>query len=170
MKALTCLVLVAALTGCASYSWRSSVPEGYRTIAVPVFENRSDVTELGAVVTRQVLREIQREGTFEIRPTGESALELQGVIVKTSTKAQGYRRVIESHGVGHDIEAEARVSLIDKTRGAVLFDDRVYRATASFAAGDDVMTGERNASGRLAEEFARQIVDDITTHDYTKGE
>ena len=32
--------LVLGLGGCASYTWTSAVPEEYRTIAVPVFENR----------------------------------------------------------------------------------------------------------------------------------
>ena len=53
--------------GCGtSYSWRPAVPEDMRTVSVPSFRNESDVQELGAVVTRQVLREFQREGYVHI--------------------------------------------------------------------------------------------------------
>ena len=54
--------------GCASYKFRSSVPEELRTMAVPVFENASGYPEIDAVVTQYVLREFQREGTFKICP------------------------------------------------------------------------------------------------------
>ena len=70
--------MAIALAGCV-YSWRPSVPADMRTVAVPTFRNSTDVTELGAAVTRQVLREFQREGTFRIVRLDDAALEVQGV-------------------------------------------------------------------------------------------
>lgn len=168
MKIWASAVFSVLLTGCA-YNWHPVVPDGLRTIVVPTFENRSEVTELGAVATRQILREIQREGTFAVGSGDRSALELQGVIESSRSKAQGDRRLVGSRGVSADLEVVARVSLIDKARGAILFDNRTYRAVAQYTSGDDVMTGERNASGRAAEDLARQIVDDIVMFNYSKG-
>ena len=79
-------VLAAVLAGCqTSYAWRSSVPEDMRSVAVPVFRNASDVTGLGSVVTRQVLREFQREGTFRIASSDDCAVEVVGELKKASS-------------------------------------------------------------------------------------
>ena len=67
-----------ALCGCGTdYAWRSSVPEGMRTVSVPTFRNESNLQEAGAIATRQVLREFQREGTFAIRPADDAALQIR---------------------------------------------------------------------------------------------
>ena len=51
-----------------------------RTVSVPTFRNETDVLELGAVATRQTLREFQREGTFRIASQDDAALEVQAVL------------------------------------------------------------------------------------------
>ena len=81
--AFTVAACAAMLAGCGtSYSWRPQVPAEKRTVTVPTFANETDVTELGAVAARQILREIQREGTFRIATGDDAALEVQGVLKK----------------------------------------------------------------------------------------
>ena len=76
--AVSVLLSCAVLSGCKTgYQWTSKVPEDLRTISVPTFRNESGVTELGAVATRQLLREFQREGTFKIRHVGDAAVEVR---------------------------------------------------------------------------------------------
>ena len=60
------ILFLVALAGCANYRGTSSVPEELRTVAVPVFENRTSSAELGPIITQYVLREFQREGTFSV--------------------------------------------------------------------------------------------------------
>ena len=66
MKIMNACIAAAALfaAGCASYSWKASVPEDMRTVDVPVFRNESSVTELGgemsAHVSRLVIQTIQK--------------------------------------------------------------------------------------------------------------
>ena len=89
---LASFAFVFTTIGCSSYSWRPSVPETYRTVSVPTFRNESDVTELGSVMTTQVLREFQREGTFKIRREGDAALEVQGIVKQAGSASGGYDR------------------------------------------------------------------------------
>ena len=70
IRSLIFLLPALLLCGCANYRWTSRVPEEIRTVAVPVFQNRSDAAELGAITTQYTLREFQREGTFSIRRSG----------------------------------------------------------------------------------------------------
>lgn len=157
----------AALTvcGCANYSWKPAIPEDMRTVAVPTFLNESTVTELGSAIATQTLREFQREGTFKIRPAGESAVEIQGIVRESDSRSVAYARKTGERNREYRLRATAVVSIIDKKSGKVVVDNRRYTASTSFIAGDDILTGERDAANRLAEEFARQIVDDTLALD-----
>ena len=159
----SCLVLGAlCIAGCGtSYSWRSSVPEEMRTVSVPTFRNESEVNELGAVATRQILREFQREGTFRIRTTGDAALEIQGVIKSASFGTVAYDRRIYGRLSASECHAVAEVSVIDKRDRKVLVDNRKYMATTTFTSRQDRTTAMRDASGRLADDLARQVVNDL---------
>ena len=151
-----------ALGGCGTdYCWRSNVPQEMRTVAVPTFRNETDVTELGSLAARQVLREFQREGTFKVRSADEAALEIQGVMKATSSGVQAYDRRQGRRLAGYSLTAVAEVSVIDRRGGKVLVDNRRYRAETSYTASQDKTTAMRDASGRLAEDLARQIVTDV---------
>ena len=159
-------LLAALAAGCAEYRWKPSVPEAMRTVAVPVFVNESDVTELGAVVTRQVLREFMREGTYRVAAADEAAVEVQGSVRRGESRIVAYGRSTGARAREHRLDVTAEVSFIDRKSGRVLVDNRRYRATTTFLAASDVLTAERDASGRVAEELARQIVDDALTLEF----
>lgn len=165
---LAVLSLVIALAGCANYRWTSNVPEELRTVAVPVFENRTSSAELGPIVTQYVLREFQREGTFSIRRSGNSALEVQGSIVKTSREAAAFDRGYGSRASEYRYIVTAEISLINKDTGRVLLNNRRYVAETTFLTRGDLLTSQRDAASRIAQDFARQIVDDVTAFPYEK--
>ena len=152
--------LLAASSGCSLYSWRPEVPEGARTVAVSTFRNEGDVTEMGPVVARQVLREFEREGTYKIATLADCALEVQGYIKSVGSSVTAYERRTGARNRERRFNVTAVVSFIDKRNGKVLVNDRRYTASTTFLVNDDTVTGERDASGRLAEDLARQIVDD----------
>jgi hypothetical protein len=151
-----------ALAGCKSgYTWTQPVPEAKRTVSVPTFRNESDVTEFGSIAARQVLREFQREGTFRLKTNGDAAVEVQGIVKSVKTSVSGYDRRAGMRISSHTATAEAIVSVIDKTSGEVLLDNRRFVGKASFAAREDFMTALRDASGALADDLARQVVDAV---------
>ena len=166
MKLISACCLAAALTmlftGCGtSYSWRPKVPEGMRTVTVPTFRNESGLNEFGAVAARQVLREFQREGTFRIRPEGEAVLEIQGVIKSVTPATSAYDRRGGLQTSICDFTALAEISVIDRRTRKVLIDNRSYRAQANGTVRQDRTTAMRDASGRLMDDLARQVVDDV---------
>ena len=167
--AAAALSALAMLCGCGTdYAWRPSVPSGMRTVAVPTFRNESDLQEAGAMASRQLLREFQREGTFAIRRTGNSSLEVQGVIVKASRDPAAFNRGYGSRASEYRYTVTAEVSLINKDTGKVLLNNRRYVAETTFLTRGDLLTTQRDAAARIAQEFARQIVDDVTSFDYGK--
>lgn len=162
---------VLALGGCGTdYCWRSAVPREMRTVAVPTFRNETEVVELGSTATRQVLRELQREGTFKVCAADEAALEIQGVMKSASSGVTAYDRRLGNRIAGYSLSAVAEVSVVDRRAGKVLVNGRSYRAEAPYTASQDKSTAMRDASGRLAEDLARQIVTDILNFKWGKAE
>ena len=155
---------LAALTllGCGTvYSWRPAVPADRRTVAVPTFRNSAKLPGFGSVMARQLAREFQREGTFSIRRADEAALEIQGIVKSVKAGETTYNRRTYGRLHSGEVEAQVEVSVIDKREGRVLVDNRLYRARTTLVIGQDIVTAERDASGRLADALARQVVDDM---------
>ena len=154
--------LTISLCGCATdYSWRSSVPEDMRTVFVPTFRNESNVSEIGARASRQLLREFQREGTFRIGTGDTAAVEVQGVVKSVTPALSAYNRRQGGRVVSYDLSATVEISVIDRRAHKVLVNNRSYVANTTFTAGQDRTTAVRDASGRLMDDLARQVVDDI---------
>jgi len=164
----TAIAAALLACGCSSYSWKASVPEDMRTVDVPVFRNESSVTSFGGEVSRQVARELQREGTFKL--STDPALEVQGVVKSVTTMSRGLDRMNTSRGGEYVMKAVVEVSLVDKKSGRILIDARNYVSRATVLADFDLVSAERDASGRLAEQIARQVVDDMLHCDWAKGE
>lgn len=158
---LACALSSVVLVGCASYRWTSDVPQKMRTVSVPTFRNESDVQGLGSAMARQVLREFQREGTFSIKTAGDAALEIQGIVKGASASSSGYDRHSGMRFASYDLTAVVEVSVIDKVNGRVLLDNREYTATTTFISGQDYSTAMRDSAGRLSDDLARQVVDDV---------
>lgn len=163
-KTFSVVAVALTLCGCmTAYKWTSSVPEGMRTVSVPTFRNESDMTEIGNVTTRQILREIQREGTFKIARQADAAVEIQGVIKSASSGYSAGDRRSGSRLGEYLFTVVAVVSVIDRVNGRVLVNNRQYAASTTYVSNQDTMTAGRDASGRAAEDLALQIVDDLTS-------
>lgn len=160
IKVLIPMLILAS--GCASsYSWKSSVPNDMRTVSVPVFVNKSSVQELGAIASRQLLREFQREGTFKLVRNDDSVIEVQGEIMSSTNDRLAYSYRTGQRFSGYDFKITARVSVIDHKNGRVLIDNKKYNGSAPMTASDDLMNVARNVSSAAADDLARQIVDDV---------
>ena len=168
LRSFLLILPVVLACGCANYRWTSSVPVEIRTVAVPEFQNQSRLAELGPMTTQYTLREFQREGTFSIRRSGDSSIEVQGVIKKVEFKPVAYARGYGMRAGEYRCFATLEASLIDKDKGKVLLNNRSYTAETTISVQNDLLTAQRNAVPRLAAEFARQIVDDALNYPYGK--
>ena len=160
---------LALFAGCSSYTWTSSVPRDMRTVSVPTFRNETDVVELGAIAARQTLREFQREGTFRIASADDAAIEVQAVLKTANARMLNYKRGQSMRAYEFRYSLVADVSLVDRRNGKVLVDNRQYRAETTFFSDTDIVTTRRDAAGRLAEDLARQIVDDVVGYKWKNG-
>ena len=165
------LVLPAlAICGCANYRWTSSVPDEMRTVAVPVFENRTMSAELGVIVSQYVSREFEREGTFSLRRSGASSIEVQGSVVKAERHPVSFDRAYGSRADEYRYLVTVEVSIVNKDAGRVLQAGRHYTGETTFLVQGDLLTAQRNAAQRIAQDIARQVVDDVVSYPYDSAE
>ena len=165
-------VAIGALSlasGCASYTWGTSVPEEYRTVAVPVFENLTEVSELGPIVTQYTLREFQREGTFKVARPGDAAIEVQGALRKMIRGGIAYDRGFDMRATEYRYVVIADVTYVDKRNGKVLLERKGVQAETTFLTQNDLLTGQKNASARIAQDLARQIVNDAVALPFVRS-
>lgn len=160
-----CLALLAAVlsSGCkvSSYSWRSTVPENMRIIAVPTFENESGFPELGSVVTRCILREVQREGTFRVGDLDSCKVKLIGKLIKPEMYGLSYNRNYSSRTSEYRYRLTAEIMLVEKESGKILIDGKKVSVSTTFLTRDDMLTGMRDAYPRVGVDLARKIMDEI---------
>jgi len=162
LKTLSFAILALA-AGCAGYTWKSQVPEEGRSVFVPVFRNDSEITELGDVMAKQLLREFQREGTFRIARADDAAYEIQGTVVSVVGGGTVRGRQAFNGVTNGRLRGLVKITVVDRRKGAVVVNDRPYECETDFLVSDDMLTAKRDASGRLAEDAARRIVDDMAS-------
>ncbi len=159
----------AFIAGCAGYRWGTSVPEEYRTVAVPVFENLTPVSELGPIVTQYTLREFQREGSFKLARPADAAIEVQGVLRRMDREGASYDRGIGMRATEYCYVVEADVTYVDKLNGKVLLERKGMRASTTFLTQNDLLTGQKNAAPRIAQDLALQIVNDAVALPFVRS-
>ena len=127
------IVLVVAATGCG-YTVGSSLPEKYRTVAVPVFRNETRETELQAAVTNALRRRIALDGRLRLASEADSDLVLRGTLTSYSVRAQSY---LDDDGISRfRAWLGASVTLEDRATGEVLWQAAdIKGSTDHFATG-----------------------------------
>lgn len=163
------LCSAALLSGCAGYTWGTSVPEEYRTVAVPVFENLTSFSELGPIVTQYTLREFQREGSFKVVRPSEAAIEVQGVVQSMKRGAASYDRTGSLRASEYRYVVSADVTFVDKRNGKVLLERKGITGETTFLTQNDLLTGQKNASARIAQDIARQVVNEAVALPLGRG-
>lgn len=91
-RSLALLALLgAALVSCASdpsegWSTRSSHPETYRTVAVPMFDNRTYERDVSRLITDAVVKEIQQNTPYRVTSAAKADTVLRGSIRQVALK------------------------------------------------------------------------------------
>ena len=168
--AIATTVMMAFVSGCANYQWGTPVPSEYHTVAVPVFENLTAVSELGPVVTQYTLREFQCEGSYRIAKVEDAAIEVQGVLKSFMRDGIAYDRARGMRASEYRYVVVADVSFIDKKTGKILLERNGIKGETTFLTYDDLLTGQKNAAFRIASDIARQIVNEALALPFKKDE
>jgi outer membrane lipopolysaccharide assembly protein LptE/RlpB len=152
------LALVGALSGCG-YTLRGTLPDHIKTVAVPVFVNRTSEPAVENLLTRAVVEAFSTNGRLQVVSPAEADAVLEGEVV-------GY----EVQSVAFDSGANVRqyrllvtlnLRFRDVRRNAVLFEQAGVQERADFrvlGAVAQTFSREESALRQAAVDIARAVV------------
>ncbi len=157
-RRLLALLLAAGALASCGYTTRSLVPEASRTIAVPVFVNRTRRHDLEWEVTRAVVAELQARTHLRVVPQDDGPdLVLEGELVEVDEDALSKRSLQRPRESVVFVGAD--VTVHDRRGGGDLVAKRRVTERESYApvAGESVRTAREEAVRTLAESIVRQL-------------
>jgi len=153
------LLLAAVLLAGCGYSTRGSLPDHIKTVAVPIFKNRTLEPEVKSAITSGVVNAFSSGGRVKVVPIDEADAVLQGEVV-------GY----SLDGLSFDTNANVRayrlrlvlnVEFRDVRRSAMLWRQEGLSETSDFQVAGQVSDTIARGQGALqqaAAEIGRKVV------------
>jgi outer membrane lipopolysaccharide assembly protein LptE/RlpB len=142
------------------------IPAGVHTIAVPFFENKTQVAYLETRMTQQVVRELALRTRLEINPKNdpEADATLKGTILTQSVVPLTYTSSATTTTTSsYVITVTAKVVLTDH-QGHVLFENDNYTFRQMYESTEQLSSfieEDSPAMQRLAKDFAQSLVGDM---------
>ena len=157
-RALGLVLLAVALAGCG-YSFRGNLPDHIKTVAVPVFANKTSEPAVGSVLTNAVVEAFSSNGRLRVvRPEDADAI-LDGEVVGYSVQSIAFDN--QANVRQYRLQVTMNLKLRDVRRSTVLFEQQSLREKADFqvlGAVSQTIGAEEGAVRSAATEIARSIV------------
>ncbi len=152
-----CLLL---LQGCYTFNG-SSLPARFKTIAVPVFNDRSGagIANYRAELTRGLIDKIESQSALRFTPSpGGADLLLEGAIVSFSDQT-GQLSSVTQRALTNRITLVVEVSVQDRLKGKMLF-TQSFVGFADYPVGNYIAQQEaiRFALSQITEEIFDRVV------------
>ena len=156
--ALGLVLLAVALAGCG-YSFRGNLPDHIKTVAVPVFANKTSEPAVGSVLTNAVVEAFSSNGRLRVvRPEDADAI-LDGEVVGYSVQSIAFDN--QANVRQYRLQVTMNLKLRDVRRSTVLFEQQSLREKADFqvlGAVSQTIGAEEGAVRTAAIEIGRSIV------------
>ncbi|MCG3150100.1 MAG: hypothetical protein PCFJNLEI_03571 [Verrucomicrobiae bacterium] len=161
MKLLFALAVALLFTGCAGYRLGAPQELPYRSVAVPVFQNKTLFPQLEAPISNGIIRRFQADGTLEVRSVADADVVLTGVL--TNYKRRPLRTLQTNTGTPREykLTITARIEARDRA-GKLLFEPVTLEGSAETFIGTDLQSSEAQAVPLIADDLAKQVVTVLT--------
>jgi outer membrane lipopolysaccharide assembly protein LptE/RlpB len=156
--ALAVLGLALALSGCG-YSLRGNLPEHIKSVAVPVFQNRTPVPAVENFLTNAVVNAFSTNGRLRVTSVDRADSILDGEITSYLLQSIAYDAAANIRQFRLTVTLNLRFR--DVRRNEVLFQRANYSDRADFAVPGTVaetITTSEVALQQAATEIARSVV------------
>lgn len=152
---LLLLLLLLLASGCG-YTQRELFPTEHRTVAVPIFENRTHYRHVAMDLSEALIKEIERRTPYKVVAPATADTILQGAVVQVDQTQLSRRR---EGGVPEELEVRVVVNFEwkDLQSGQVLRSrsgfDEVGRYVVSRPVGEPFENAQHTAVQRLARDI-----------------
>jgi len=153
-------ILLGCFAGCAGYTLGPTPPtymKGVRRVAVPIFKNSTIASDIQALATTTVIKQIQQDGTYEVTGVDHADAVIVGTIASVErTKARSLQgNVLASSEFNLRVLIEFR---IERPNTSQLMAQRSFEGVTSFFVGNDTASQEREAVPLAVQDAADQFV------------
>jgi len=166
LAAACCALFLPIAGGCGYHTLGSAahLPSGIRTLAVPEFATRTEISGTETVLTDAVIREFAARTRLRVtaNPDSDADAVLRGTVLKQVTTPLTYNASTQQSS-SFLITIVASVVLTARD-GRVLYQNNNYVYREQYQATTDLPTfiqEDPAAIQRLSREFARQLVADV---------
>ena len=153
------LVLAALLLGGCGYSTRGNLPDHIKTVAVPIFKNRTLEPGVESALTSGVVNAFSSGGRVRVVPLGEADAILEGEVVGFSLAGLAFDR--NANVQAYRLRVVLNVEFRDVKRNALLWRQDGLQETSDFqvqgSVSDTVARGQ-GAMLQAASEIGRKVV------------
>ncbi|HKB25982.1 MAG TPA: LptE family protein [Methylomirabilota bacterium] len=158
MRLRTLALVIGTLTGCG-YSIHGNLPDHVRTVAVPVFTNRTAEPAIESFLTQAVVEAFATNGRLRVVTPVEADAILEGEVVGYEIQALAFdpRASIRQYR----LVVTMNLTFRDVRRNAILFEQARFQEKADFrviGAVSQTISREESALRSAALDIARSIV------------
>jgi len=153
------LALAAWLLAGCGYSTRGNLPEHIKTVAVPIFKNRTLEAGVESAITAGVVNAFSTGGRVRVVPLEEADAILEGEVVGYSLDGLAFDR--NANVRAYRLQVVLNVEFRDVRRSALLWRQEGLQETSDFqvqgSVSDTVARGQ-GAMLQAATEIGRKVV------------
>jgi len=156
--ALGLALLVVSLAGCG-YSFRGNLPDHIKTVAVPVFTNKTSEPAVENFLTSAVVEAFASNGRLRVVKPEDADAILDGEVVGYSVQSIAFDN--QANVRQYRLMVTMNLRLRDVRRSSILFEQQSLREKADFlvqGAVSQTIGVEEGAVRSAATEIARSIV------------
>ncbi|MEE9404951.1 MAG: LptE family protein [Algisphaera sp.] len=162
LRVLLGVLLLAPLSmlGCSGYHYAQVYPEGFSTVAVPVFENQTFYRGVAYDVTEALIKEIETRTPYKVTDAARADTLLRGVVTAVEQQPLSRTRV---GGLPQEVEVEITIDFewVDQRRGGTLVSRRGFTSVGRYVPtqpiGEDFVRGRQAAAARTARDVVAEM-------------
>jgi len=158
MRLVISIILIISMS-CSYYSFSGSLPAHIKTIAIPLFDDRTPEYGIKEKLTDALIDEFTRDGTLKIADQRSADSILRGTILSVTDRADAYDR--EERAESFRIYITVEVKYEDLKKKKVLWKDRLTqwgRYSITTGGPEDREVGINEAVEKLAEDILNKTV------------
>jgi hypothetical protein len=153
------LLLLAVLPGGCGYTVHGTLPSHIKTVAVPIFHNRTPEPAIESLITRAVVEAFSTNGRLKVVSRGQADAILDGEIIAYSVNSIAFD---ENANVRlYRLQVTVNLRMRDVRRSTVLFQESAVSEQADFRVQNAVsqtISREETALQAAAVDIGRAIV------------
>jgi hypothetical protein len=155
---LPSLLTAFLVAGCAGYRVGPVAQRNFKSIAVPMFRNKTLHPQLEAQIANAIIKGLQLDGSLRIESEPNADVVLDGAVIHYERTALRMLRNDTNVPREYEITITVRVEARDRRTGEVVLKPTEVSGKSDVFIGTDQQSAELQALPLIADDIARKIV------------